>query len=409
MEEQAIKAVSIIAQHRKSQFLLSWIDSGFSNETQMDPAEGYQALQIHNREIEDEMILMQYNIAVEENPASVEFYTKALTAIANGRNSTMLLDHLHARAPQAPRGTSDEPVGLENIGNTCYLNSLLQVLFTTIDLREVVLNFDNYKMSLDPSSIERKRVGQRQISSKEVQTAQKCKYWQYSRMCHCLTPSVVTSLASLFHQMIQTPQSSIRPEQELARLTLESHNLKEKIRRRSTLKSVDRPSLGQTDDLPFFGPLTVEENERNGMGDDVVQSPAENIESDPLDKDTLVADGEAHHDPDNATDDNASEETLVSKADLDGSLDGVKEVDQRAISGQQRKFPPDQDQPSPQESIVQESKLRTFCASISIEAELPSRRIFARNGVRRGTNERRASKIPSPTWKATSSTAPEAR
>lgn len=142
----------------------------------MEPAEGYQALQIQNREIEDEMVILQYNMAVEENPASVEFYTKALTAIANGRNSSVLFDHLHMRAPQAPQGTSEEPVGLENIGNTCYLNSLLQVLFTTTDLRKVVLNFEDYKMALDADSIERKRVGQRQISLREVQTAQKCKY-----------------------------------------------------------------------------------------------------------------------------------------------------------------------------------------------------------------------------------------
>lgn len=142
----------------------------------MEPAEGYQALQIQNREVEDEMVILQYTMAVEENPASVEFYTKALTAIANGRNSSVLFDHLHARAPQAPQGTSEEPVGLENIGNTCYLNSLLQVLFTTTDLRKVVLNFEEYKMALDGNSIERKRVGQRKISLQEVQTAQKCKH-----------------------------------------------------------------------------------------------------------------------------------------------------------------------------------------------------------------------------------------
>jgi len=142
----------------------------------MEPAEGYQALHIHNREIDDDLIILQYNSAIDENPNSVEFFTKALTAIANGRNSSVLFDHLHARAPQAPQGTSEEPVGLENIGNTCYLNSLLQVLFTTTDLRKVVLNFDDYKMALDGSSIEQKRVGQRQISLHEVQTAQKCKY-----------------------------------------------------------------------------------------------------------------------------------------------------------------------------------------------------------------------------------------
>lgn len=141
----------------------------------MDSAEGYQALQIQNREIDDEMIMLQYNMAIEENPGSVEFYNKALAAIANGRGSTVLLDHLQSRVPQAPQAMLDEPVGLENIGNTCYLNSLLQFLFTINELRKIVLHFDDYKMSLEDTSMVQKRVGQRKVSLKEVQTAQKCK------------------------------------------------------------------------------------------------------------------------------------------------------------------------------------------------------------------------------------------
>lgn len=142
----------------------------------MEPAEGYQALQIEHREVDDEMIMLQYDMAVEENPGSVEYYTKALAAIASGRQSDALLNHLHSKAPQAPDGRQDEPVGLENIGNTCYLNSLLQALFTLITFRYVVLDFDEYKMSLEPENMERKRVGQRKVSLKEVQTAQKCMY-----------------------------------------------------------------------------------------------------------------------------------------------------------------------------------------------------------------------------------------
>lgn len=169
-----MKAVQLIAQHRKSRFLSDWIDRGFSNELQMDAAEGYQALQINNRQIDDDLIIAQYDIAVLENPQSVDYYNRALAAIATGRNSTALLDHLHSRVPQ-PQGAVDEPVGLENIGNTCYLNSLLQFLFTITELRRIVLDFDSYKMSLDPASMLGKRVGQRKVSLKEVQTAQKCK------------------------------------------------------------------------------------------------------------------------------------------------------------------------------------------------------------------------------------------
>jgi ubiquitin carboxyl-terminal hydrolase 25/28 len=130
--------------------------------------------------------------------------------------------------------------------------------------------------------------------------------------------------------MIQSPHSSIRPEQELARLTLESHNLKERMRRRSTLKSTDRPSLGQTDGMAFFGPLTLDEYARDGIGDAIVQSPTENNGNDPLDINASNLDGLFGQD--SKMNDNSSEETLFSKPDSEqGLLDGNNASDQPAI------------------------------------------------------------------------------
>ena len=45
------------------------------------------------------------------------------------------------------------PVGLLNIGNTCYLNSLLQYLFTVKAVREIVLNHDKYNLELKDEDI----------------------------------------------------------------------------------------------------------------------------------------------------------------------------------------------------------------------------------------------------------------
>ncbi len=358
MEQQAIQAVRLIAEHRNSQFLSLWIDSGFAQETQMEPAEGYQALQIQNREIDDEMIMLQYNMAIEEYPSNVDYYTKALAAIASGRNSALLLDHLHSKAPQAPEGTEEQPVGLENIGNTCYLNSLLQVLFTLTVFRNVVLDFDEYRMSLDPKLVEKKRVGQRKVSLKEVQTAQKCRYSSLQLYTNYLTVQVVERLALLFRGMIETPHSSIKPEQELARLTLETESVKERMRRRSTLMS-ERPSLGHIDSLPMSGPLTLAEYEKSGIPDDaIVQSPTGDAIFDPLvdfDAATLDEKDDAKtEEGDTTMHDNSSEATLVSKPDSDQVLAGYNaQEEQQSILDNKENLSPNKEAVSSQDSSAQ--------------------------------------------------------
>ena len=261
MEPQAMKAVSLIAKHRKSTMLQKWIDSGFAHDhqmTQMSVVEAFQTLQIENRTIEDDLILTQYSFILSENPSNADHYSKALEAIARDRDSSLLRGHLQHSAPQPLQGAEDAPVGLDNIGNTCYLNSLLQFLFTMVELRQIVLNFDQYRMEPTETSMSTKKVGQREVTKREVQTAQ----------------MFVENLALLFRGMIETPQSAIRPDKELARLTLETHSLKEK-RRRSTILG-DRPSLGHIDHRPILGPLPMPDAQMNGIGDEaILQSPTE--------------------------------------------------------------------------------------------------------------------------------------
>ena len=96
------------------------------------------------------------------------------------------------------------PVGCRNNGNTCYLNSVLQFLFTIKPLRDLVLNFDAYIQDPSPEALKGKKVGRTVVTQKRVATAQK----------------FVRELQSLFELMICAPTDNILPTISLAELAL---------------------------------------------------------------------------------------------------------------------------------------------------------------------------------------------
>lgn len=141
----------------------------------MDVADAYRLLQIPDRTADDASILAAYTICVDEAPGQVDTYNRALGIIAKEKNSPLLSNYVSGSTLQSDRKLSEWPVGLHNIGNTCYLNSLLQFYFTVRPYREMVLDFENYKMDLDEESLRHKQVGSRKVSRKEVERSQKCK------------------------------------------------------------------------------------------------------------------------------------------------------------------------------------------------------------------------------------------
>lgn len=74
------------------------------------------------------------------------------------------------------------------------------------------------------------------------------------QMVSWLINIVVYELQKLFQSMITASNAQVTPEQELARLTLMSSTTEEHIRRQSML-SGHRPSLGEINGRPVFGPL----------------------------------------------------------------------------------------------------------------------------------------------------------
>ncbi|KAI2826377.1 hypothetical protein CBS147343_605 [Aspergillus niger] len=236
----ARRAVEFIAEARKSDALRHFVRTGEMTAGEMDIGDAYRLLQIPDRTVDEAAIMAAYTICVDEAPGQAETYNQALRIIAKDKNSTLLSSMVSGDDTKPDRNMSDWPVGLQNIGNTCYLNSLLQFYFSVRPYREMVLDFESFKMELTDESLSKKQVGSRKVSKKEVERSQR----------------FLRELRTLFSDMITSPSSHVTPGRELARLTLISPSNEAAIRRRSTI-SAYRPAgaLGEINGMPVLGPL----------------------------------------------------------------------------------------------------------------------------------------------------------
>ncbi|KAG0363396.1 ubiquitin-specific protease ubp2 [Podila minutissima] len=100
---------------------------------------------------------------------------------------------------------TQNPVGLVNIGNTCYLNSLLQYIYTVNDIRETVINMEvNAEDENDPNW-QGKVIDGRSLTKQEMGEAKK----------------IVAELKRLFIQM-RSAKATVRPSEVLANFLLET-------------------------------------------------------------------------------------------------------------------------------------------------------------------------------------------
>jgi ubiquitin carboxyl-terminal hydrolase 25/28 len=153
------------------------LETGNTGST-LDVGDAYKRLQIAVRHVPDETVLSYYTSLLQDaGQGSKDSYAEALRVIAIDRGSNFLLSKLddpNAVVPSEP-STASQPVGLDNIGNTCYLNSLLQYYYTVKPVRNVVMDFQNHRMALNDEDIKKKRVGGRIVAKSEIIKAQKCK------------------------------------------------------------------------------------------------------------------------------------------------------------------------------------------------------------------------------------------
>ncbi|KAI1456307.1 cysteine proteinase [Annulohypoxylon moriforme] len=100
------------------------------------------------------------------------------------------------------------PPGLKNIGNTCYLNSLLQYFYNVKLIRDLVLNFENVKLELDEETVKQRQTGGNgtSVNLEEAIVAR-----QFIEM-----------LQGLFTDLKTTTQVAAQPSQKLANTALSS-------------------------------------------------------------------------------------------------------------------------------------------------------------------------------------------
>jgi ubiquitin carboxyl-terminal hydrolase 25/28 len=118
---------------------------------------------------------------------------------------------------------------LNQLGNTCYLNSLLQYFYTIKDLREAVLQLsqfdtkvlDDADAKLTEDNLKKIRVGGRNITRREIMRSRKCA-WSIApvRCTSTYQHSVVKHLGDLFFNLEYAENPAVTPELELAKLAL---------------------------------------------------------------------------------------------------------------------------------------------------------------------------------------------
>jgi len=204
------KALLSVAVNRKSYLLLNYIETNLAEIIKLPAgnitySKALEILGCENVTSDFEVITnFQSKLTlndVNDIESDIRILRYCVKMIAENKKSEILFSFLkNGKVDPSLLPAENWPAGLDNIGNTCYLNSLLQYYFCIKPLRDMVLSFSENQ---DINLIDNRKIGGRKVEVFEIQRSNQ----------------FIHHLQRLFHEMITTNKRCVQPSKELAYLS----------------------------------------------------------------------------------------------------------------------------------------------------------------------------------------------